>query len=164
MHLDHISYSMGTKLKLLPHWCQITGYTYILGFLLCFAYALVYTSGIFPDNCRIINSINSFFKYALANWEFVGALNFVMIFLAIFSKEKVEDEMTTVIRLNTLLYLIFILFAIHILLYLPEGTIRDFITRIKDFFMGDFGVLALTYAILFKIIILINMWRMRNEE
>ena len=79
-------------------------------------------------------------------------------------QEKVEDEMTTVIRLNTLLYLVFILFAIHILLYLPEGTIRDLITSIKDFFMGDFGVLALTYAILFKIMIWINMWRMRNEE
>ena len=29
---------MGRKLKLLPHWCQIAGYTYILGFLLCVAY------------------------------------------------------------------------------------------------------------------------------
>ena len=66
-------------------------------------------SGIFPDNCRIINGINSFFKYALANWEFVGALNFIMIFLAIFSKEKVEDEMTTAIRLNTLLYIVYFL-------------------------------------------------------
>ena len=164
MRVNYISYSMGQKLRLLPHWCQITGYTYILGFLLCLTYARVYMTGTFPEDCKIINGINAFYKYALTHWKFVGALNFVMIFLAIFSKEKVEDEMTTVIRLNTLLYLVFILFAIHILLYLPEGTIRDFITRIKDFFMGDFGVLALTYAILFKIMIWINMWRMRNEE
>ena len=155
---------MGTKLKLLPHWCQITGYTYILGFLLCFAYALVYMSGIFPDNCRIINGINSFFKYALTNWEFVGALNFIMIFLAIFSKEKVEDEMTTAIRLNTLLYIVYFLFGIHVLLYLPGEKIHGCIISIKNFFMQDFGILALTYAILFKLMIWINMWRMRNEE
>ena len=140
---------MERKSRLLPHWCQIAGYTYILGFLLCYAYALVF---------------NSFPKYALTNWNFIGALNFVMIFLAIFSKEKVEDEMTTAIRLDTLLYLVFFIFGIHILLYLPEGAIRDFIIDIRDFFMGDFGVLALTYAILFKIMIWINMWRMRNEE
>ena len=51
-----------------------------------------------------------------------------MIFLAIFSKEKVEVEMTTTIRLDTLLYL------------------------------------AITYTILYKMMICINMWRMRNEE
>jgi len=30
--------------------------------------------------------------------------------------------------------------------------------------MEDFGILLLTYALLFKIMIWINMWRMRNEE
>ena len=155
---------MGRKLRLLPHWCQIIGYIYILGFLLCFAYALVYKMGVFPEDCKIINGINSILKHALTHWKFVGTLNFVMIFLAIFSKEKVEDEMTASIRINTLLYLVFFLFAIHVLLYLPEGSIRDIITDVKDFFMGDFGVLVLIYAILFKTMIGINMWRMRNEE
>ena len=155
---------MGRKLKLLPHWCQIVGYTYIFGFLLCFVYTLVYMTGIFPEDCGIINGINAFLRYALAHWKFVGALNFVMVFLAIFSKEKVEDEMTSSIRINTLLYIVFFIFGIHILLYLPDGVIRDFIVNIKEFFMEDFGILVLTYALLFKIMIWINMWRMRNEE
>ena len=155
---------MGRQLKLLPHWGQITGYTYILGFLLCLTYAMVYMTGTFSEDCKIINGINAFYKYALTHWKFVGALNFVMIFLAIFSKEKVEDEMTSSIRLNTLLYLVFFIFGIHILLYLPEGAIRDFIININEFFMEDFGILLLTYALLFKIMIWINMWRMRNEE
>ena len=94
----------------------------------------------------------------------MGALNFVMVFLAIFSKEKVEDEMTSSIRINTLLYIVFFIFGIHILLYLPDGVIRDFIVNIIDFFMEDFGILLLTYALLFKIMTWINMWRMRNEE
>ncbi len=155
---------MGRKFKLLPHWCQIIGYTYILGILLCFAYALVYMTGIFPEDCRIINGINAFHRHALIHWNFVGGLNFIMIFLAIFSKEKVEDEMTTTIRLNTLLYLVFFLFIIHVLLYLPAGKVRELIISIRNFFMEDFGILTLTYAILFKIMIWINMWRMRNEE
>jgi hypothetical protein len=155
---------MGRKLKLLPHWCQIAGYTYILGLLLCFAYALVDMTGIFPEDCRIINGINIFHKHALANWNFVGALNFIMIFLAIFSKEKVEDEMTTAIRINTLLYLVFFIFGLHILMYLPSGKVRELIINIRGFFMEDFGILILTYAILFKVMIWINMWRMRNEE
>ena len=155
---------MGQKLKLLPHWCQIVGYTYILGFLLSIAYIMVTMTGIFSEDCGIINGINSFHKFALAHWNFVGALNFIMIFLAIFSKEKVEDEMTTAIRINTLLYLVFFIFAIHILLYLPAGKVRELITGIRNFLMGDFGILVLTYAILFKVMIWINMWRMRNEE
>ena len=121
-------------------------------------------AGIFPEDCRIINGINAFHKYALTNWQFVGALNFIMIFLAVFSKEKVEDEMTTAIRLDNLLYLVFFIFGIHVLLYLPAGRVRDLIINIRDFLMEDFGVLALTYATLYKIMIWINMWRMRNEE
>lgn len=121
-------------------------------------------AGIFPEDCRIINGINAFQKHALNNWQFVGALNFIMIFLAVFSKEKVEDEMTTAIRLDTLLYLVFFIFGIHVLLYLPAGRVRDLIINIRDFLMEDFGVLALTYATLYKIMIWINMWRMRNEE
>ena len=155
---------MGRKLKLLPHWCQVAGYAYVLGLLLCFVYALVYMTGIFPEDSEIINGVNTFLKHSLTNWNLVGALNFIMIFLAIFSKEKVEDEMTTDIRLRTLLYLVFFIFGIHVLLYLPAGIVRDFVISLRDFFMGDFGILALSYAIFFKVMIWINMWRMRNEE
>ena len=72
--------------------------------------------------------MHNFHRHALTHWNFVGGLNLITIFLAIFSKEKVEDEMTTTIRLDTLLYL------------------------------------AITYTILYKMMIWINMWRMRNEE
>ena len=72
--------------------------------------------------------------------------------------------MTTAIILNTLLYLVFFLFGIYILLYLPGEKMHDYIISMKDFFMEDFGILALTYAILFKAMIWINMWRMKNEE
>ena len=156
---------MGRKLKLLPHWCQIAGYTYISGFLLCAAYALISMSGIFTEDCRIINGMNSFYEQALSHWNLIGALNFIMIFLAIFSKEKVEDELTVSIRIKTLLYIAFFLFAIHILLYLPDGSrIRELTICLRDFFMGDFGILALTYAILFKAMIWINTWRLGYEE
>jgi hypothetical protein len=47
---------------------------------------------------------------------------------------------------------------------LPAGKVRELIIGIRDFSMEDFGILTLTYAILFKIMIWINMWRMRNEE
>jgi hypothetical protein len=121
-------------------------------------------TGIFPEDCGIIKGINSFYKYALTHWQSVGGLNFIMIFLAIFSKEKVEDEMTTAIRINTLLYLVFFIFSLHILLYLPAGKVHEITISIRDFFMDDFGILVLSYALLFKIMIWINMWRMRNEE
>lgn len=142
---------MRTKFRLLPHWCQIVGYAYLTGFLVCTVYALI--------------SSSSFHRFVLQHWHYVGILNFVMIFLAIFSKEKVEDEMTISIRVNALTYLVFFLFLIHILLYLPEGSgIYNVIRQIKDFLMGDFGVLTILYAFLYKIMIWINRWRMSDEE
>ena len=119
--------------------------------------------GIIPE-MALTKGIDSFYGLVLNHRSIVGGINFVMIFLAIFSKEKVEDEMTTAIRVNTLLYIVFFLFGIHVLLYLPGEKIHGCIISIKDFFMQDFGILALTYAILFKLMIWINMWRMRNEE
>lgn len=92
-------------------------------------------------------------------------LNFAMIFLAIFSKEKVEDEMTISIRINALIYLVFFLFLIHMLVYLPDGSgINSIIMGIKDFLMGDFGVLTILYAFLYKIMIWVNRWRLSDEE
>lgn len=143
---------MGRKLKLLPHWCQIVGYTYLTGFLICLAYAMIFSSG--PS-----------FRSALHHWNIIGAVNFAMIFLAIFSKEKVEDEMTISIRVNALTYLVLFLFLIHILMYLPDRSrIYNIIREIKDFLMGDFGVLTILYAFLYKIMILANRWRLRDEE
>lgn len=156
---------MRTKLRLLPHWCQITGYIYLTVFLICTVYVLISNTGTFPDDNGIIKGVNSFLKFLLYNWNFVGALNFLMIFLAVFSKEKVEDEMTISIRINALIYLVLFLFMIHVLLYLPDGSrISSIIRETKDFMMGDFGVLTIIYAFMYKIMIWVNRWRMGDEE
>lgn len=89
-------------------------------------------TGVFPEDGGIIKGINSFLKYALTHWRFVGALNFIMIFLAIFSKEKVEDEMTRALRLDTLLYLVFFIFGIYVLLYLPAGRVQYIGNHIRN--------------------------------
>lgn len=142
---------MKSKLRLLPHWCQIVGYAYLTGFLICTVYALI--------------SSSPFHRFVLQHWHYVGILNFAMIFLAIFSKEKVEDEMTISIRINALIYLVFFLFLIHMLVYLPEGSgINSIIMEIKNFLMGDFGVLTILYAFLYKIMIWVNRWRLSDEE
>ena len=100
---------MGTRLRLLPHWCQTAGYIYLAAFLICSAFAYACPG-------------NPCFRFISGNWNLVGMLNFAMIFLAIFSREKVEDEMTISIRVNALIYLVFFLFLIHMLVYLPEGS------------------------------------------
>lgn len=156
---------MKTKLRLLPHWCQIVGYSYVIGFLLCYLYALIQTAGIIPD-MGLTRGIDTFFRFALNHWSIVGGINFIMIFLAIFSKEKVEDEMTTSIRVNALLYLVYFIFLIHIVSYLfPVGTpVRHAILEFKDFILDDFGVACICYAFLYKAMLWINLWRMGNEE
>ena len=154
MQLNQISYNMGRKFKLLPHWCQIAGYTYILGLLLCFACALVYTMGIFPEDCGIINGINSIHKHALTHWNFVGALNFVMIFLAIFSKEKVEDEMVRQLRLNSLLVALYINYAVLIVCSLFVYGLDFLYVMIYNMF---------TILLIFMVVFRYRMWRLNKE-
>ena len=156
---------MKAKLRLLPHWCQIVGYSYVLGFMICLGYAILRKTGIFPD-IGLIRGIDSFHRFVLNHWSIVGGLNFVMIFLTIFSKEKVEDEMTISIRVNALLYLVYFIFLIHFVSYFfsMESPVRDAIFEVKEFILGDFGVTCLCYAFLYKILLWINLWRARNEE
>ena len=156
---------MKTKLRLLPHWCQVLGYSYVLGFMICLGYAILRKTGIFPD-IGLIRGIDSFHRFVLNHWSIVGGLNFVMIFLTIFSKEKVEDEMTISIRVNALLYLVYFIFLIHFVSYFfsNESPIRHALFEVKDFLLGDFGVTCICYAFLYKILLWINLWRARNEE
>ena len=58
--------------------------------------------GMIPE-MALTKGIASFYGFVLNHRSIVGGINFVMIFLAIFSKEKEEDEMTTSIRVNALL-------------------------------------------------------------
>ena len=156
---------MKAKLRLLPHWCQIVGYSYVLAFMLCYGYALVRMMGIIPE-MALTKVIDSFYGFVLNHRSIVGGINFVMIFLAIFSKEKVEDEMTTSIRVNALLYFVYFIFLIHLVsFFFPVGnSFRHVILEIKDFILDDFGITCICYAFLYKVLLWINLWRARNEE
>lgn len=117
-----------------------------------------------PDNA-FTKGIDSVCKYVLHHWNFVGVMNFTMIFLAIFSKEKVEDEMTVSIRQRALVYLAYFLFLVHILMCLPDGSaVRSVAVAVRDFIMQDFGIMCLCYAALYKIMFLINQWSVGDEE
>ena len=156
---------MKTKLRLLPHWCQVLGYSYVLGFMIFLGYAMLRKTGIFTD-IALIRVFDSFHRFLLNHWSIVGGLNFVMIFLTIFSKEKVEDEMTISIRVNALLYLVYFIFLIHFVSYFfsVDSPVRDAICEVKEFILGDFGVTCLSYAFLYKVLLWINLWRAGNEE
>lgn len=155
---------MRKKIKLLPHWCQIVGYTYLLAFMISCIYALISSTGIIPDN-SITRGIDSVYKYVLSHWNFVSLLNFIMIFLAIFSKEKIEDEMTVSIRQRALVYLAYFLFLIHILTCLQNDTaVCNAVRTVRDFMMQDFGVICICYAVLYKVMLFINQWGVSNEE
>ena len=157
---------MQTKLKLLPHWCQITGYSYLIIFTIAVIYtAIIALTDVTPENNGLVRITDEIHSFLLGHWAIVGPINFIMIFLAIFSREKVEDEMTREIRLRTLVYLVLFLFLIHILLYLPSHTAAwDVTNEIRNLFMEDFGVMTIAYAFLYKIMIGINKWRMLYEE
>ena len=121
--------------------------------------------GIIPE-MALTKGIDSFYGFVLNHRSIVGGINFVMIFLAIFSKEKVEDEMTISIRVNALLYLVYFIFLIHFVGYFfsMESPVRDAICEVKEFILGDFGVTCLCYAFLYKVLLWINLWRAGNEE
>ena len=155
---------MNKVVKLLPHWCQIVGYTYLLAFMICCIYALMCVNGIIPDNA-LTQGISSLHGVVLSHWNYVGVLNFIMIFFAVFSKEKVEDEMTTSIRQRALTYFAYFLFLIHVLFYLPDASaVRNAAVAVRDFIMDDFGVMCICYAVLYKVMFLINKWSVSNEE
>ena len=48
----------------------------------------MYMTGIIPDN-SFTKGLNLLQNYVIKHWEVVGILDFTMIFLAVFSKEKV---------------------------------------------------------------------------
>ena len=88
-----------------------------------------------------------------------------MVILAIFSKDKVEDEMSREIRVKVLVAISLFIFVCTLLLYIPVST--GFGSAFQDFyetFINDIGIVFIAYAMLYKIIILICQWRARNEE
>lgn len=161
---------MKTKLRLLPHWCQIVGYTYLALFLGLILMALVLSvlvqNGFLAADSFIIRIENAIQAPLLQNWDIAGFINFTMFALAAFSKEKVEDEMMTAIRLRSVFVVVMIPFTLHIIAYIaPSGSaVETFALDIINGFMSDFGIMMILYLITFKLLVWIDRWRMRYEE
>lgn len=92
-------------------------------------------------------------------------MNFIALFMAILSKEKVEDEMTKSIRINALLYYVFFLFLTNAMICFPQHWIIVQVARsVNDMMFRDFGLMLLIYAMLFKAMILLGRMRSSYEE
>ena len=147
---------MKQKIQLLPHWCQVIGYTYLYLFLLSCLIVYLFT---IPDALTPIS------QFIFDHWKIIGTVNLVMTALAIFSQEKIEDEMTRSIRIKVLIAWVIFLFLFQMTLYMPRDTaVGETVRTLWNFLTGDFGILVLVYAILYKLAIWINCWRNRNEE
>lgn len=161
---------MKTKLQLLPHWCQIVGYTYLVVFLimgaLMLALALLVQNEIITMESMAFRSVQKITSPFLCNWEIMGVVNFIMLCLAAFSREKVEDEMMQAFRLRSIAIIAMIPILTHIAAYIaPKGSaVEDIALSIINDWMDDFGIVMIMYLILFKFIVWLNNWRMRNEE
>ena len=161
---------MKTRARLLPHWCQVVGYSYLGMFLCVGAFMLILSHLV---QCEIMTMESTIFRVVkkiaypfLGNWEIMGAVNFMMFCLAAFSQEKVEDEMMQAFRLRAITIIAMIPILTHIVGYIaPKGSVvEDIALSIINDWMGDFGIIMIMYLILFKLIVWTNKWRMRNEE
>ena len=149
---------MKKSIPFLPHWCQIVGYSYLIAFLVVLFLLVVFAKWL-PAPIR---DFASFFG---DNWNIIGPVNMLMVILAIFSKDKVEDEMSRDIRVKVLVAIALFIFVCTLLLYIPVST--GFGSAFRDFyetFINDIGIVFIAYAMLYKIIIWICQWRARNEE
>ena len=161
---------MKTRAGLLPHWCQVVGYSYLGVFLIMGTFMLILSHLV---QTEIMTMESTIFRLTqkitypfLRNWEIMGAVNFSMFCLAAFSQERVEDEMMQAFRLRAITIITLIPILTHIVAYIsPDGSVAEDIalSMINDW-MGDFGIIMVMYLILFKLIVWTNKWRMRNEE
>lgn len=152
---------MKIRFQLLPYWCQIVGYSYWALYLL-FCLALI----AFPYDSSMADLFRRIHLPIIENWEIVGALNYAMLILAAFSREKVEDEMMMSLRMRAIVYVILFNFILHFISILSPATsvIGSFVSEIINDFMTDFGILVIMYLAIFKISVWLNRWRMRDEE
>lgn len=152
---------MKIRFQLLPYWCQIAGYSYWALYLL-FCLALI----AIPYDSSMADLFRRIHLPIIENWEIVGALNYAMLILAAFSREKVEDEMMMSLRMRAIVYVILFNFILHFISILSPATsvIGSFVSEIINDFMTDFGILVIMYLAIFKISVWLNRWRMRDEE
>lgn len=156
---------MKRRIELLPHWCQVFGYSYLAVFLIGALCTVFCSSAVFSNVPIIYKSFSAIHSFASNNWSYFGMMNFLALFMAILSKEKVEDEMTRSIRINALIYFVLFAFLINFMLYLPrQWMFTQIVRNINDLIFDDFGIMLLIYAILYKAMILTGKLRSAYEE
>lgn len=156
---------MKIKVRLLPHWCQVVGYSYWLAFLICCLLIMVVNSvapyGDFADMIRDVTAP------IVNNWEIIGIVNFCMMLMAAFSKERVEDEVMMALRLRAIVSIVVLMFALQVCAYiLPDESVAgEFVSEyLLNGILTDFGIFVLIYLVIFKISVVINRWVSRYAE
>lgn len=156
---------MKLKVRLLPHWCQIIGYSYwLIYFVICLMVMLVFT--VFPDSgfAQVIEEISA---PVLTDWKIIGIVNYCMLVLAVFSRDRVEDEVVMSLRIRSVVAIVILMFILHLAAYIaPEESLVGFIVNdtLLNNLLQDFGVLVILYLTIFKFSIVFNRWRSRYEE
>lgn len=120
----------------------------------------------FPDSgfTEIIEGVSA---PIVADWRIIGIVNYCMLVLAAFSRDRVEDEVVMALRIRSIVTIVFLMFILHIVGYLaPEASLMDFIVNdtLMNDLLKDFGVLVLLYLAIFKFSVVFNRWRSRYEE
>ena len=156
---------MKLKVRLLPHWCQVAGYSYwLLYFTICLFLMLVFN--VFPDS-GFAESMEGILSPVVENWTIVGIVNCCMLVLAAFSRDRVEDELVMALRIRSIVAIVFLMFILQVAAYVaPENSIMDSIVSdtLLNGLLQDFGVLVLLYLTIFKFSVVFNRWRSRYEE
>ena len=150
---------MKIKVRLLPHWCQVVGYSYWLVFLICFLFIMV-VNAVAPYG-GLADMIRNVIAPITANWEVMGIVNFCMMLLAVFSKERVEDEVMMALRLRSIVSIVILMFVLHVCAYLlPDGSVagRFVSDYLLDGILTDFGIFVLIYLVIFKVSVVVNRW------
>lgn len=134
-------------MKLLPHAFNIAAYCWLLGWLIC--------------RCTL-----PFLIHSNINWpEWIIIINCIALFVACFSRERVEDEMISSMRLSSIgitAAIFLVLFTILNVLNLTniEGRALE---AINYMVVEDIEVWIFFYLFLFKIRFLINSRRPADD-
>lgn len=158
-------YCMKLKVRLLPHWCQIVGYAYLLVyFIVCMIVMLI--SAIAPYS-ELYSLVSQALSPLMRNYEIMSIVNMSMMILAALSKDRVEDELMMALRLRSIVSIVFLPFVFQIAAFLlPDHLAANkFVTEvILSDLLTDFGILFLLYLIIFKSSVIINRWISRLAD
>ena len=135
------------------------GYTYWFVFLIvCCLIQIMYS--VAPHGVAT-EFVSDLLSPVMNNWEIVGLVNYVMLILAAFSRERVEDEVMLMLRLRSLVIIVAINFLLAAALFaVPEGSeIRYMLSDASEFISSDFGMIMLLYLVIFKVSVWIHRLR-----